>query len=131
MYVNLKKCTFAASEVHFLGFIITRRGIRADPARVETVVQWPTPTNIKELQSFLGFANFYRRFIKHYAVETAPLTDILKGKQAFYWNETTDASFKRLKNRFIGAPIMRYFDKTLLIRIKIDTSTFTILGILL
>jgi hypothetical protein len=130
LYVNLKKCTFAASEVHFLGFIITRRGIRADPARVETVVQWPTPTNIKELQSFLGFANFYRRFIKHYAVETAPLTDILKGKQAFYWNEATDASFKRLKNRFTCAPILRHFDEMLPIRIETDASTFAISGIL-
>jgi hypothetical protein len=130
LYVNLKKCTFASTEVHFLGFIVTRRGIRADPARVATVVEWPTPTSIKELQSFLGFANFYRRFIARYAVVTAPLTDILKGNQIFYWNEITTEAFRALKDRFTCAPILRHFDAALAIRLETDASTFAISGIL-
>ena len=130
LYVNLKKCTFASTEVHFLGFIVTRRGIRADPARVATVVEWPTPTSIKELQSFLGFANFYRRFIARYAVVTAPLTDILKGNQIFYWNEITTEAFRALKDRFTCAPILRYFNAALAIRLKTDASTFAISSIL-
>jgi hypothetical protein len=67
------------TEVHFLGFIVIRRGIRADPTRVITIVEWPTLTSIKELQLFLGFANFYCCFIARYAILTAPLTNILKG----------------------------------------------------
>jgi hypothetical protein len=130
LYVNLKKCTFASKEVHFLGFIVTRRGIRADPARVDTITQWPVPTSIKELQSFLGFANFYRRFIANYAAETAPLTDLLKGNQYFQWSPIADAAFTKLKARFTDAPILRHFDAALPIRIETDASAFAISGIL-
>lgn len=63
LFVNLKKCTFAAKEVAFLGFLIGVRGVRADPARVVSITSWPIPTSVKELQSFLGFTNFYQRFI--------------------------------------------------------------------
>lgn len=130
LYANLKKCTFASDEVHFLGFIITTRGVRADPARIETIVQWPQPTTIKELQSFLGFANFYRRFIQGYGRETSPLTDLLKGNQAFVWNEAANAAFLRLKDRFSSAPILRHFEVARAIRVETDASAFAISGIL-
>jgi hypothetical protein len=130
LFTNLKKCTFAAKEVYFLEFIVTRRGVRADPARITTITQWPRLSNIKELQSFLGFANFYRRFIAGYAALTAPLTDILKGKGTFYWNEETNRSLKMLKTRFTSAPLLRYFCYTSAIRLETDASTFAISGIL-
>jgi hypothetical protein len=128
--VNLKKCTFASDQVHFLGFIVTRQGICADPARITTITEWPTPTSITELQSFLGFANFYRRFIANYAAETAALTDLLKGKQEFLWSKEACASFKKLKERFTSAPILRHFDVTRKIRIETDASAFAVSGIL-
>jgi hypothetical protein len=130
LFVNLKKCTFAAAEVHFLGFIITTIGTRADPARVSTITDWPAPTSIKELQSFLGFANFYRRFIAGYAAETAPLTDILKGNQEFTWGKDADTAFCMLKERFTTAPILRHFDVSRAIRVETDASTFAVSGIL-
>jgi hypothetical protein len=130
LFVNLSKCTFASSEVHFLGFIVGTRGVRADPARTETIMGWPRPTNIKELQSFLGFANFYRRFIEGYARETSPLSDLLKKSQEFSWNAEADNAFQRLKERFSSAPILRHFDPATVIRLETDASTFAISGIL-
>jgi hypothetical protein len=130
LFVNLQKCTFASDEVHFLGFIVGTRGVCADPARVKTITEWPQPTNTKELQSFLGFANFYRRFIQGYAKETAPLTDLLKKDQGFQWTELATISFEGLKARFASAPILRHFDAALRIRVETDASTFAISGIL-
>src|ERR1700732_5047231 len=62
LYANLKKCIFFAEEVEFLGFIVGRQGIRMDPTRVESITSWPQPKSIHDVQVFLGFVNFYRRF---------------------------------------------------------------------
>src|SRR5580692_3178868 len=78
LYANLKKCSFFQTEVEFLGFIVGREGIRMDPKRVEAVTQWPQPTSIHDIQIFLGFVNFYRRFIERYSHITRPLTKLLK-----------------------------------------------------
>jgi hypothetical protein len=65
--------------VEFLGFVINEDGISMDPRRVQTIREWKTPTTYREVQVFLGFANFYRRFIKDYSKIAKPLTDLLKG----------------------------------------------------
>jgi len=83
LYTSLKKYTFTALEVKFLGFIVTRDRIAADPEKIATIKDWPVPKDLKELQSFLGFANFYRRFIERYAKRAAPITELLKGNATF------------------------------------------------
>ena len=81
-----EKCEFYRQELAFLGFFVGRDGIRMDPAKVEAVLEWPVPTTVKEVQAFLGFANFYRRFIRGYSKTITPLTELTKKGKTFAWN---------------------------------------------
>ncbi len=76
-----EKCEFYKEELIFLGFIVGRRSIQIDLKKVEAVTNWPVPITVKEVQVFLGFANFYRRFIKGYSKEAAPLTVLIRKDQ--------------------------------------------------
>ena len=78
-----EKCTFHNQEVDFLGSIVTTQGIKMDQSRIQAILEWPTPTNITEVQAFLGFANFYRRFIQGYSKLTEPLTAMTKKNTPF------------------------------------------------
>ena len=78
LYANLKKCRFHQDEVRFLGFVISRDGIRMEEERIDTVEKWPKPQSVQGIQIFIGFANFYRRFINGFNKIVAPLTAILK-----------------------------------------------------
>ncbi|KAJ8381441.1 hypothetical protein SKAU_G00022190 [Synaphobranchus kaupii] len=86
LFVKAEKCSFHVSSVPFLGFIIEEDSIRVDPAKVKAVTEWPQPSSRKHLQQFLGFANFYRRFIRNYSVVAAPLTKLTSTSVPFCWN---------------------------------------------
>ena len=78
LYANLKKCRFHKDEVRFLGFVVSRDGIRMEEERIDAVKKWPEPQSVQDIQVFIGFANFYQRFIKGFSKIAAPLTAILK-----------------------------------------------------
>ncbi len=78
LYANLKKCRFHEDEVRFLGFVVSAQGIRMEEERIEAVRDWPEPQSVRDIQVFLGFANFYRRFIKNFNRIAAPLTSMLR-----------------------------------------------------
>ncbi len=108
LYLKLEKCEFHRPTVQFLGYIIGREGIQMDQGKVTAVAEWPTPQTIKELQRFLGFANFYRRFIKCFSLLTASLTTLLRGKpKSLSWSsnahEETDLSRAKFWYRKQGA----------------------------
>ncbi len=86
LYAKAEKCVFHAKSVSFLGHIISAEGIKADPAKVRAVAKWPIPDSRKALQRFLGFANFYRRFIRNFSLVAAPLTALTSPKVPFRWN---------------------------------------------
>lgn len=135
LYANLKKCAFSTSEVEFLGFIVGPKGIRMDPSRVSTVVDWPMLSSIKDIQVFLGFTNFYRRFIESYSRIAGPLTDMLRttGKGAphpFALSEKAVQAFHILKQRFTEAPMLRHYDPDLLTQLETDASGYAISAIL-
>ena len=84
LYAKISKCTFAQDRVEYLGYVITAAGVSTDPAKVEAIVQCPTPENVTHLRSFLGLAGYYKRFIKNYGITCKPLFEALK-KDGFKW----------------------------------------------
>ena len=123
LYANLKKCEFKTKEVSFLGFLVGCDGITMEPSRVTTIQEWPVPKSVKELMTFLGFANFYRRFITHYSKIVAPMTDLLKGAGSnFKWGEREQAALDRVKKAFTEAPLLRHFDPKLQVTMETDAS---------
>jgi len=83
LQLKIEKCEFHQKEVSFLGSIVSTNGIQMDPEKVKAVKDWPRPTNIKEVQAYLGFANFYRRFIKGYSLTAGPLFELTKKDTVF------------------------------------------------
>ncbi|MGL4524804.1 MAG: hypothetical protein ACRCVN_04715 [Spirochaetia bacterium] len=103
---KLGKCEFHFRKTSFLRYIISHQGVQMDDSKVQTVSEWPLPKPIKELQWFLGFANFYRRFICNYSLIAAPLTSLLKGKPTkLKWNGAAVKSCENLKTSFPTSPI--------------------------
>ncbi len=125
LFVNLKKCDFNTEVVEFLGYIITPDGIAMEPARIQTIRDWPKPTSVHDIQVFLGFANFYRRFIRNYSRITAPITNLLRKKdEKFMFDTLAQEAFLKLKFAFTRAPVLRHFDPQLPIRLETDASGF-------
>ena len=122
MRLHLDKSVFHMKEVEYLGLILTTEGIRMDDTKTAAVQDWPTPKNLKEVQSFLGFANFYRRFIKDYSRTAAVLTELTRKNKSFRWGESQQAAFQELKNKFISAPILASFDSEKRIILETDAS---------
>ncbi len=122
LLVKVEKCVFHAQSVPFLGYIISSEGVRMDPEKIQAVVDWPTPDSRKALQRFLGFANFYRRFIRNYSQLAAPLTALTSTKTMFRWSEAADAAFSNLKSRFVSAPILIAPDPSRQFVVEVDAS---------
>ena len=136
LYCNLKKCEFDTDEVGFLGFRISPKGVKMEQNRVTSITEWPEPKTFRDLQVFLGFANFYRRFIKHYSKVVAPMTSMLKGMQEgkksgpFDFGEAQRKSFNALKQAFTGADVLVHFDPSKPIMLETDASGFAIGAVL-
>jgi hypothetical protein len=130
LYVKPQKCQFHATKVSFLGFMISSDGIHMDPAKVEAVLEWERPKSAHDIQVFLGFANFYRRFIKGYSKITAPLTNLTRKEVKFKWSPEAEDAFSSLKQAFCTAPILSHFDFTKPAIIEVDASDFAYGGVL-
>lgn len=85
--VKRKKCAFGLKQVEYLGHIVAADGVRPDPAKVSAVADWPTPTGVRDVQSFLGLANYFNRFIRGFARLALPLTSLLLKNTVFVWGE--------------------------------------------
>jgi hypothetical protein len=112
LFVKLSKCSFGVVEIEYLGHMVTGQGVSMDKDKVQDVLNWPTPKNVKQLRGFLGLTAYYRRFIKSYAKIASPLTDLLK-KEAYVWNDLAESAFKQLKSAMVTAPVLALpnFDK--------------------
>ena len=136
LYANPKKCEFFTTQVEFLGFIVSTSGVTMDQSRVDTIQTWPVPRSFHDVQVFLGFVNFYRRFIHRYSQIATPLTDLLQGSKdgvkagPFMWPDGAERAFRQLLNAFTDVPILRHFDSESKIRVETDASNFAIAGIL-
>ena len=121
-----EKCEFHQKELTFLGYIVGRNGVRMDPAKVDAVLSWPEPETVKEVQSFLGFANFYRRFIKGYSAIAKALSELTKIDKIWEWGKEQAEAFRKLKESFVTAPILATFDPMRKIILETDASDFAI-----
>jgi len=126
LHLKQEKCHIHKQEVKYLGFIITTKGIRMDQKKVSCVLGWEVPRTVTDVQCFLGFANFYRRFIKDYSKVVTTLTRMTKkegGKYVpFVWGPEQQAAFDLLKKAFTSAPILRHFDYDRDIIVETDAS---------
>ncbi len=131
LYLKLEKCEFHRTTIQFLGYIITPEGVQMDPNKVDAVRNWPQPTKIKELQRFLGFANFYRRFIAHYSQQSAPLTSLLRHKpKTLTWTPEATQAFQQLKSSFCTAPTLTHPDPNRRFVVEVDASTLGVGAVL-
>ncbi|KAL0198834.1 hypothetical protein M9458_007374, partial [Cirrhinus mrigala] len=123
LFLKLEKCEFHQSSVSFLGYVISGDGVRMEQNKVSVVFQWTEPLTIKDLQRFLGFANFYRRFIKNFSILTTPLTALLKGtKRTLQWNSDAREAFQKLKQAFTSAPVLQHPDPDKPFVVEVDAA---------
>src|SRR5258708_4314093 len=106
---NPKKCTFHTDMVEYLGFILSPEGLHMDPAKVLTIQAWPVPHNVHEVQSFLGFTNFYQHFISGYTEFTQPLTNLCRKNTPWHFGEPESTAFQHLKTAFRVAPVLYHW----------------------
>jgi len=130
LFIKPEKCEFSVQKTTFLGFLISKNGIEMDPEKVNGVLDWETPKTVKDIQCFLGFANFYRRFIWKYSALCQPLFNLLRKDVRFVWDSSYEEVFRKLKDAFTSAPILRHFDPDLQTIVETDASNYVTSGIL-
>lgn len=104
--IKMSKCIFAQQQLEYLGHLVTANGVATEPSKIQAVVDWPTPGNIKQLRGFLGLTGYYRRFIRHYGMLSKPLTQLLKKGVQFQWTAQCEDAFAILKQALIQAPVL-------------------------
>lgn len=128
--VKAEKWEFYRSSITFLGYVIAEGNVQMDPGKVKAVVDWPQPMSRVHLQWFLGFANFYRRFIQDYSTLAAPVSALTSLKVSFEWSPAVDKAFVDLKHRFTTAPILIHPDPSRQFVVEVDASDVAVGAIL-
>ena len=136
LYAKLLKCFFMTQMIEFLEYIVSNHGVFMDSRRVKIIQTWPESRILRELQIFLEFANFYRRFVRFYAKIICALTKLFKGSkqgrqnESFIFGKVARQTFRRLIKAFTKAFMLVHFDLRNLIRVETDASEFVIAAIL-
>ena len=106
LYAKLSKCSFAQKELMFLGHVVGQNGLRVDPKKVSVVRDWPVPQNRLQVQSFLGFANYFRKFMVDSAALVHPLRHLCKDSVKFVWTKECQEAFDEVKDALCTAPVL-------------------------
>jgi hypothetical protein len=131
LYGKLSKCSFYQSRIHYLGHVISGEGIAVDPAKVEAIMEWPAPTNVTEVRSFMGLAGYYRRFVEGFSKIAGPITELQKKNKKFVWTEKCAEAFRRLKELLTTAPILKVPDMDVDFLVCTDASKEGLGGVLM
>jgi hypothetical protein len=126
LYANESKCEFFKQFISFLGHVVSAAGISMEEDKVKAIKEWPTPTGVAAVRSFLGLAGYYRRFVKHFSTIASPLTDLLRTEVKFRWDESQRQSFSQLKQAVSTAPVLTLPDDSLPYTVMTDASGFAV-----
>lgn len=121
LFLKAEKCEFKVLKTEYLGIIISEDSVRMDLVKVAGIMEWPTPTKNKELQSFLGFTNFYRKFIKNYSKVVKALTQ-LTGNATWTWGREQDVAFQDLKKHMAEDVVLAIPNNDDPFRVEADAS---------
>ena len=120
--VKPSKCALFQDQVCYLGHIVSSNGITTDPSKTSKIVKWPTPTNVQQVQQFLGLAGYYRRFIRNFAEIARPLHRLTEQGRQFSWTQDCESAFSELKSRLTTTPILAFPDFHLVFTLDTDAS---------
>ena len=130
LYFKQSKCNFNMEEIPILGVIVGKGQVQMETNKVKAVKEWKIPTKIKEVESFLGFANFYRQFIKNFSHMARPLNE-LKEKKEWKWEEEQQRAFDELKDKITSQPVLALPKREGKFQVETDTLGHVIGGVLL
>ena len=139
LQIDINKCEFEVQSTKYLGMIISGcstdgsvpGSIQMDPAKIEAMTAWERPQSPRDILAFLGFANFYRRFIQGFSKLSAPLSNLCKKDNQWHWGEGEEKAFQALKQAFTTAPVLQHFDSEKPITVETDASDYASGGVLL
>lgn len=128
LLVEATKCQFHKQTVSFLGYVLTHGEVRMSPDKIETVKDWPTPSNLKEVRAFTAFVNFYRKFLSRYGDISRPLTDLTKKDIGFKWGEREEQAFQKMKELVTKEPVLKAPDQEKPFELETDASDYALGG---
>ncbi|KAM7520835.1 hypothetical protein LguiB_019797 [Lonicera macranthoides] len=131
LYLKLSKCSFAQKRIKFLGHIIEQGRVQMDPTKVQVIQDWQVPTNVSELRSFLGLANYYRKLVKDYSSIAMPLTELLKKLNVWDWSVGCQAAFSSLKKAMSEDSVLALPDVTKPFEVYTDALDVALGGVLM
>jgi len=124
LFLRLEKCEFYKQQIEYLGLVISENEVSMDPVKVAGVREWPTPENKTDVQAFLGFVNFYWRFIRDFSAKARPLFDLIRSEQVWTWSRREQVAFEDLKTAVTTALVLVSLQESDLFRIEADSSDF-------
>lgn len=130
LYCKEEKCQVAVRQLKYLVYVISSTGAPMDTSKTSAIENWPTPRTLHDIQVFLGFAKFYKRFIRNYAEITKPLTTLLKKESVFTWSTTEEKSFLTIKDSFPKLHVLKHPDTTKSFVVETDASDYAIGAVL-
>ena len=122
MYLKLERCMFSAKEVEYLGMIVGKGGIQMDPVKLKAICEWSPLANVKAVQSFLGFCNFYWKFISSFSDIPHPLLDLTKQSSPWTWGPNQETTFYNLQTAFTRQPVLAFPDTSKLFILMTNAS---------
>jgi len=124
LYLKPSKCEFHKTKIKYLGMVIEEGKVSMDTSKLKGIQDWPIPSTVKQVRGFLGFGNFYHRFIRNFSDIAHPLNDLLRKDKRFDWTQECQDAFESMKKRFTEEPVLAMPDHSKPFQIESDTSKY-------